>query len=346
MRFRQLANLGMAYGYEQGTKGHRGPASFTGVLNKLGQAKVDLAAVLAGSAPVAPMAGAVAPRGSSVAALRAFHEGQSNNTKHQDQAKISALRSEVRRLRFWITAQGLMLDKDDNILWAADSSTVVYDHDLARQGVTRIWPSGGRLFTDATFREPLDTERMVTHFSGPGNAIYVMSKSGNIHVDSHKVGNRHHSSLLAGGKVAAAGELRVSNGYLKMLSNKSGHYRPNPDHLLQVIHIFDKAGVSGDYEVVLSAQIEKRFANVNALLDHFDLIEQPDYDLGKLLTYMHHFEPQRVALKNDKGWEWRTDPTRQKPAFYDNAGGLIAHKEVRAWFKGRGLTAKTDNHYS
>jgi len=40
------------------------------------------------------------------------------------------------------------------------------------------------------------------------------------------VGEFHHSSLVAGDPVAAAGELDVGQGVLEALSDKSGHYRP------------------------------------------------------------------------------------------------------------------------
>jgi hypothetical protein len=45
----------------------------------------------------------------------------------------------------------------------------------------------------------------------------------------------HHSSFLAGEPVAAAGEIRVSNGVLKTVSNNSGHYQPQPGYLIQFL---------------------------------------------------------------------------------------------------------------
>src|SRR5205085_902189 len=63
-----------------------------------------------------------------------------------------------------------------------------------------------------------------------GYAIFVMSKTGEIYASKNQiVGRFHHSSFLAGAPVASAGELKVSNGVLKEVTIKSGHYRPNKE---------------------------------------------------------------------------------------------------------------------
>ncbi|WP_128330261.1 hypothetical protein [Apibacter sp. HY039] len=55
-----------------------------------------------------------------------------------------------------------------------------------------------------------------------------MSKKGNIYISKYnEVGKFHHSSLVAGEEVAAAGEIIIENGIIKMITNKSGHYLPN-----------------------------------------------------------------------------------------------------------------------
>ena len=92
---------------------------------------------------------------------------------------------------------------------------------------------------------------MVTHFSGPGYAIYVMSKEGHLYVSSHSVGHRHHSSLLAGGVVAGAGELKVSAGWLRWISNKSGHYQPDVFDMYQTLRSLESQGVPQDFEIHL-----------------------------------------------------------------------------------------------
>ena len=44
----------------------------------------------------------------------------------------------------------------------------------------------------------------------------------------------HHSSLLAGESCMFAGELKVERGIVKVLTNKSGHYKPGEEATLKV----------------------------------------------------------------------------------------------------------------
>jgi hypothetical protein len=61
--------------------------------------------------------------------------------------------------------------------------------------------------------------------------------------NNHEVGRFHHSSLVAGQPVAAAGEIVVHEGTLMLLSNKSGHYRPNRKFTEQALHALKTAGI-------------------------------------------------------------------------------------------------------
>ncbi len=175
-----------------------------------------------------------------VKALAQWHEGQSTASKDAAQ---KTLNDKVIFLRKWLSRQGAWFGPEGRLLWPETLKLrVVYDAELAKQNATRITiKNGGRLHTpDGKF---LDTAKFVTHFSGPGKAIYVMSATGNLHVHSHSVGHFHHSSLLAGAPVAGAGEIEVQRGLITWLSNKSGHYRPGRDHLLQVLGMLQSKGV-------------------------------------------------------------------------------------------------------
>jgi len=83
-----------------------------------------------------------------------------------------------------------------------------------------------------------DTANLSTNFSGVGYAIFVMSGDGAIYADQHKVSQFHHSSFLAGADAAASGEIKVTTGSLKGITNKSGHYRQGARHLAQVLKEF------------------------------------------------------------------------------------------------------------
>ena len=117
---------------------------------------------------------------------------------------------------------------------------VVHYDEAQAQPNTRVDFQAGLLWLQG---KPLDTKFMATAFSGPGYAIYVMSRDGHMHLSPHVIGGRHHTSLLAGADVAGAGETQVGAGRLVWLSNKSGHYHPDIHQLLQTLDALQQGGV-------------------------------------------------------------------------------------------------------
>lgn len=84
-----------------------------------------------------------------------------------------------------------------------------------------------------------------------GFVIYVMDEEGRFFVSLKAAPHRfHHSSLLAGRPVAAAGEMIVFNGVIFGLNNRSGHYRPPPIVLERVVSVLTRAGVSLDKALI------------------------------------------------------------------------------------------------
>ncbi len=91
---------------------------------------------------------------------------------------------------------------------------------------------------------PFDTSSGGSVHSGGGRAIFVMDEHGNIYASNHHAPGRfHHSSFLAGQPVAGAGELRVIDGKLEVLSDQSGHYRPPREFTRQVVEHLRSLGV-------------------------------------------------------------------------------------------------------
>ena len=228
--------------------------------------------------------------------------------------------------------------------WGFSTQTVVYDKQLADQGKTRLRVRGGRLFTDDAFLQPFDTRLMVTANMGPGYAIYVMSDTGNIHVSSHSVGYRHHSSLLAGQNVAGAGEMQVWNGTLRWISNKSGHYFPEVAHFLQTIHSLNKKQIPlGNVRLSFlfdgSPKQGVPYPNVDAwLATQLGPANQLEYD--KLLRYLMAIPyPDFVALATPKGWRWVNDTeiaAGKRGVVTIATGAAVPHDEVRRWLKSTG----------
>ena len=66
--------------------------------------------------------------------------------------------------------------------------------------------------------------------------IYVMAPNGKIYMSNTQVvGKFHHSSFLAGGDAAVAGELIVKKGVLVAINRHSGHYKPKKEQLRQIM---------------------------------------------------------------------------------------------------------------
>lgn len=105
----------------------------------------------------------------------------------------------------------------------------------------RISVKEGRLYLhDET---PLNT----AHFQSmkkSGRAIFAMSPSGHLYAGSHVVNRFHHSSFLSGAAVLGAGELITDEtGKLTGITNKSGHYKPTAENILNVLKKLDEADV-------------------------------------------------------------------------------------------------------
>jgi hypothetical protein len=78
-----------------------------------------------------------------------------------------------------------------------------------------------------------------------GFAIYVMDAEGKVWITfDAKVKLFHHSSLLSGKPVAAAGEMIIFQGRLYALNNRSGHYHPPPIVIKRVLQVLQSGGIS------------------------------------------------------------------------------------------------------
>lgn len=82
----------------------------------------------------------------------------------------------------------------------------------------------------------------------PRRALFVMDADGSLY-SSLFGGKRHkfqHSSFLAGGPVAGAGEIEAVNGELRLLNDISGHYMPGRHYTMQVVSRLRELGVRVD----------------------------------------------------------------------------------------------------
>jgi hypothetical protein len=114
---------------------------------------------------------------------------------------------------------------------------------------------GGTFHQGGPDKPGYDTSGKFSIFMKSGYAIYVMSPDGKFYAEGHKPGLFHHSSFLAGGDVAGAGEMKVENGSLKVITNKSGHYQPRTEEMLQVFAELESRGI--DLSAVEYNHVEK-----------------------------------------------------------------------------------------
>ena len=108
----------------------------------------------------------------------------------------------------------------------------------------RIAIRDGRLL--AADGRPFDTLH-VEWQEKPGWALFVMDGHGEIYASNDGAfGVFHHSSLTAGGPIAAAGEMKVDRGTILEMNNISGHYFPEPAFLEQMLAELRRRGVDVD----------------------------------------------------------------------------------------------------
>lgn len=328
MNFLFQAEKGFQYDGEEGNKSDKRATSLMHLESQLRKLYVDLQNV---KSKMSSKLSQKPHQGTLQETKRLVNFFEMISSKQQNwEDEANRIWAEIEKYKLWLSRQGVVFDSDGSVDWKATLNvTVVYDDDLAKQGLTRVYGMGGTLYTDEKCSKLLDTSKMVTAFAGPGWGIYVMSAKGNFHVSCHSVGHRHHSSLLNGGMVAGAGELRVINGRLKAITNKSGHYAPRPIHFVQVLHQLEKMLVPmSSFQVTLMPG-ERQFATGQAMLDEVWSKDGVDYELNKLLAYSIHLTPEVLG---PEGWVWVSTPGKQ--GVYDAKTNLmVLHKTVRQRLK-------------
>lgn len=297
--------------------------------------------------PLLNTTGSIKDRAKMFQQVAVAQQGKSKIDLERETERVEALRAVVAREKRNLILQGAVFRDDGSIDWGASAKLVVYDRNLVAQDTTRIRFNNRRLFMDNAFLKPLDTKDMTTVFSGLGHAIYVMSVEGNLHTSSHAIGYRHHSSLLAGGTVAGAGELKATGGRLDWISNKSGHYQPDLAHFLQVLHQLQKKNVDLSTTRVsfFSSSGRQNFATVGDFLA--TLKPEDDFSYAKLIAYLKVIPFDQFALLiAPRNWRWVTDieyHTQNKRGVVDTISGApVPHKMVRQFLKGLGRTAVVD----
>lgn len=91
-------------------------------------------------------------------------------------------------------------------------------------------------------KQEATTSHARTEDSGPGFGTFAIDEAGQLFTGSHRPGNEYHSSLVRGDPVRAAGEIRVENGQLLEITNKTGHYKTSREQLISVLKDLQRQG--------------------------------------------------------------------------------------------------------
>jgi hypothetical protein len=78
------------------------------------------------------------------------------------------------------------------------------------------------------------------------DGVYVMSPDGDLYIGMDVSGKFHHSSLLRGADVGAAGRIWIDHGHIKVMDTDSGHYAPEMGAFDLVRYYLERAGIDPD----------------------------------------------------------------------------------------------------
>jgi hypothetical protein len=180
----------------------------------------------------------------------------------------------------------------------------------AESRLSEVSVQGGRLVRAA--RNRVDTGNSVTWFKGLGWEIFVLGHDGHLHMASHLVGRRHHSSLLGlhatsatqARDAASAGEMLVRDGKIVQLSTKTGHYQSGQNQLLQIVHFLSKKGADLSGTALLDFQSTLVSADAR---NWWTTTGQAAYETGKTDYAMSWYQQKygyaaREAELQNMGW--------------------------------------------
>ena len=204
-------------------------------------------------------------------------------------------------------------------LEASDRTTTKYFNDAERDAAKVTFDEKGRAVgkltgnADGTVSGPEDVMRNKS-------VEYVADEKGTLHQfrpETRETGERmfqpvagkevaktqvtHHSSVLAGGAVAGAGELELDyEGYVKKISNKSGHYKPGAAQMIQLLEELARQGALLDKSYQMPDAQGKGQPLAGKPKEIFDAIEKVEGGLRKKLAEGQSIEPDLAAIKKGK----------------------------------------------
>ncbi|WDE03651.1 hypothetical protein SG34_020020 [Thalassomonas viridans] len=142
----------------------------------------------------------------------------------------------------WLETQS---DADVETLAGGKVLSTAYQDAVGREQYRVFFRNGLiKYLQSPTEMVPWGSQDNKTNFCGNGWAIFVMSPDDKLYTGTHnsKTG-WFHAAFLGGKPVKAAGEIYVKNGVPLVITDKSGHYKPQFANLCEAARVMNRNGV-------------------------------------------------------------------------------------------------------
>jgi hypothetical protein len=221
-----------------------------------------------------------------------------------------------------------------NQVWAGQRRNETYyaeGEDASAYGTTL---EGGQFSTtdESGQQVPLDTTGVTTKagFAGskPERMIFTMDAEGDMRVADPAAEQAeldpnqrfHHSSLAGGGAVAGAGEMKVREGTVEAVSDKSGHYQPDMAMTSQVNDRLTDGGVDTSRVTFEMGNYAPGQQKPDTLVTGTEL---GSYDRDGILADLRTRCRQEAEAACQRKW---------KPAVWERLADPIKESEIQSFF--------------
>lgn len=179
-------------------------------------------------------------------------------------------------------------DNDDNDIHETDSSEGMREADRDAKYLTPAFDKAAGLQKVKHISPTTIIDKLLRKTVRSNTWIFVADTSFRLYVGIKASGAFQHSSFLQGGRISAAGSIKIKNGKLKFLSPLSGHYRPPTSNFRAFVkslregHVdVSHMTVSKSYAVLLgleayTATRNKSKSIIGKLVHHKDKALHPD----------------------------------------------------------------------
>ncbi|KAK5938921.1 hypothetical protein PMZ80_009113 [Knufia obscura] len=182
--------------------------------------------------------------------------------------------------------------------------------------------------------------------------IFVADTSFRLYIGYKQSGAFQHSSFLHGGRILAAGLIKVKDGQLRRLSPLSGHYRPATANFRAFVHSLEDGGVdmshvsiSRSYAVLVGLEsytkTRKKIENAEKAVGHeVDKVVRPEKVIAEEKAKQDHSQSaqkEREYLERQRMNELEHQQTRRK------SSRSLSKRLSNAWGRLTGKTVSLDD---